>query len=170
MAGSVFFRRTCPNQADWPQETADARTLVQIAAVYRGRRVALYRNGALYADYTMQEAPAAFGPDDTVLIGRRHLRAGGAACFSGVIDDARIYDRALTAEQIASLRPNLSSDPKPWAWWTFENGRAEDLMGTFQAGELVGRAHVVQGRLVLDGQESYAVFRRSTASPARPKQ
>ena len=137
---------------------------------YRGRRVTLHRNGVVYADYTMQGDPAAFGPDDTVYIGRRHLRAAGASCFSGEIEDARIYDRALTAEQIALLRPNLPSDPKPWAWWTFENGRAEDLMQTFPISEIMGKARVARGRLLLDGQESYAVFRRSATSPTPPKQ
>jgi hypothetical protein len=170
MAGSDFFRRTFLHQDAWPQETADARTLVQIAVVYRGRQVTLYRNGALYAQYAMQGDPAAFGPDDTVFIGKRHLRAAGATCFSGEIEDARIYDRALTAEQITSLQPNLPSDPKPWAWWTFENDREEDLMRTFPAGEMVGKAHIERGRLCLDGRDSYAVFRRSVASPSRRKE
>ena len=74
MAGSDTFRRTCADQSSWPQETADEHTLVQIAIVYRGQRVTLYRNGAMYADYSMPGTPAGFGPDDTVLIGRRHLR------------------------------------------------------------------------------------------------
>jgi hypothetical protein len=113
--------------------------------------------------------PAAFGPEDTVLIGRRHLRAGGRPCFAGEIEDARIYDRDLTAEQVAALQPNQPSEPKPWAWWTFEDGRAEDLMRTFPASELVGGARIERGRLILDGQQSYAVFRQSAASAAQPK-
>ncbi len=170
MAGSDGFRRTCADQSGWPQETADARTFVQIALVYRGRQATLFRNGEIYADYTMPGEPAAFGPDDTVLIGLRHLRAAGSAWFAGVVEDARIYDRAMTAEQIASLKPDQPSDPKPWAWWTFENGQAQEVMNTFPAGELFGNARVEGGRLLLDGQESYAVFRRTAAPKILPQQ
>jgi hypothetical protein len=119
----------------------------------------LYRNSAVYADYLMPGAPAGFGPEDTVLIGRRHLRAGTPASFAGVVADARIYDRALTAEQIASLRADEPSDPRPWAWWTFEGDQAEDAMGTFPTGRLFGNARVHNGRLILDGADSYVVFR-----------
>jgi hypothetical protein len=161
MAGSDSFRRTCADQSSWPQETADEHTLVQIAIVYRGQRVTLYRNGAMYADYSMPGTPAGFGPDDTVLIGRRHLRAGPPASFAGAVADARIYDRALTAEQIVSLQPDLPSELRPWAWWTFESSEAEDVMRTFPASQLFGNARVRGGRLILDGPDSYAVFRKA---------
>lgn len=158
MAGSDFFRRTWADQSSWPQETADGQTLVQIAIVYRGSRITLYRNGTLYADYVMPGAPAGFGPEDTVLIGRRHLRAGTPASFAGVVADARIYDRAMTADQIASLRADEPSDPRPWAWWTFEGDKAEDAMGTFPTGQLFGNARIENGRLILDGADSYVTF------------
>ena len=74
MAGSDFFHRTWPDQSRWPEETADVHTLVQIAITYEGQRVTLYRDGAEYTEYNMSALPAGFGPDDTVLIGRRHLR------------------------------------------------------------------------------------------------
>ena len=45
MAGSNGFRRTKKEQADWPAETADRETLVQIAIVYRGKQITIYRNG-----------------------------------------------------------------------------------------------------------------------------
>ena len=44
MAGSDFFRRTWRDQADWPAEAAKPDTIVQIAVVYRGRQVTIYRN------------------------------------------------------------------------------------------------------------------------------
>ena len=44
MAGSDGFSRTWKNQKDWPDETADKRTFVQIAIVYRGREATIYRN------------------------------------------------------------------------------------------------------------------------------
>ena len=53
MAGSDFFRRTHQDQANWPLETADSSTLVQLAITYRGNRVTLFRNGNEYAAYSM---------------------------------------------------------------------------------------------------------------------
>jgi len=88
------------------------------------------------------------------------LRRGGHrndAQAAGTIDDARIYNIALSAEQIATLKPNQLSDPKPVAWWNFENGKAEDAMGAFPAARLAGKANIVHGKLVLDGKESFMV-------------
>ena len=114
MAGSDFFHRTWPDQSRWPDETADVHTLVQIAITYEGQRVTLYRDGAEYAEYNMSALPAGFGPDDTVLIGRRHLRAGTSASFAGTVAElAHFYDRVLTAAEIAALRPDQPSEP--WA-------------------------------------------------------
>ena len=45
-------------QAD-PEETANPNELVQMAAVYRGNQVVLYRNGQPYAQHEVNE-PAAF--------------------------------------------------------------------------------------------------------------
>jgi hypothetical protein len=40
--------------------------MVQI--VYRGSRITLYRNFALYADYVMPGASAGFGPEDSYVV------------------------------------------------------------------------------------------------------
>ncbi len=49
MAGSNFYRRTNKNQRNYAEEEADAATIVQLAMVYKGDRILLYRNGELYA-------------------------------------------------------------------------------------------------------------------------
>ncbi len=72
MAGSNVFRRTHRAQQAWPAETADANTLVQIAIVYRGRKVTILRNAKPYATYAIDK-PQLFGPDAFVLIGLRYL-------------------------------------------------------------------------------------------------
>ena len=65
-------------------------------------------------------------------MGLRHIDAGAEnRFFTGSIDDARIYGVALNAAQIAALKPNQPSDPKPLAWWDFENGAAADRMKAF---------------------------------------
>ena len=156
MAGSDFYRRTQREQNAWPTETADANSLVQIAIVYRGTEVTLYRNGKEQSRYRISE-PQEFGKDSVIIIGLRHLEAGDGACFAGAIDDARLYDFALTAEQIAALTPNMLSGPKPMAWWHFQNGRPDEAMGAFPRAKLVGNARIARGRLILDGKGSYMV-------------
>ncbi len=154
MAGSDFHRRTGRKQDAWPAETADANTVVQIAIVYRGNEVTVYRDGREYSRHTIK-APQTFGADSVVIIGPRHLE-GMQDCFAGGVDDARIYNRALSAEQIAAMKPKVESEPKPWAWWTFGDLMSADRAGRFTATRLAGGARVEKGRLLLDGQR--AVF------------
>ena len=166
MAGSDYFRRTHPDQASWPLETAGANTLIQLAISYRGDRITLFRNGKEYATYAMGQAQS-FGDDAMVLLGLRYIgETGEIGFFAGAIEEARIYDTALNAEQIAALAPNESSDPKPLAWWTFEDGRADDLMKRFPASRPGGNARVADGKLVLDGAATCG--RRRTRSFSRP--
>ena len=152
MAGSDSYRRTEARQDDWPAETADPATLVQIAVVYKGPQVSIYRDGKPYASYTMTTAPVGFSSGSIVVIGLRHMDArGGDKLFHGAIDDARVYASALTGEQIASLKPKAASEPQPLAWWTFDEGQAVDRMGTFAPGRLVGEAKIAGGKLNLAG-------------------
>lgn len=162
MAGSNFYARTHQEQAEWPAETAAPDALVQVAIVYRGREVTLYRDGAPYASYTMAADPASFTTESLVILGLRHLGAG-SGYFAGAIDDARIYGTALDPETIASLTPNRLSGPKPLGWWSFEDGGTGDRMGTFADGELLGGATVEDGRLVLDGVSGCLIARRPRA-------
>ena len=152
MAGSNFFSRTQKAQGDYPRETASSGTFVQVAIVYRGKQITIYRNGEEYANYAMGSNPMPFGLDSVVVFGRRHIDAGDEKRFAGEIDDARIYDAALDSKTIASLKPNAPSSPEPWAWWTFEKGRVDDRMGRFDNILLTGGASVVDGKLVLDGE------------------
>ena len=84
MAGSDFFRRTHREQDSWTQETADSRTLVQVAITYRGNQVTLYRDGRQYGQYTMDSSPQEFGAQSVVVIGKRHLEAAQCRCFGRV--------------------------------------------------------------------------------------
>lgn len=167
MAGSDHYRRTELKQDAWPAETADAETFVQLAAVYSGQELVVYRNGQEYERHAVREQQA-FGPDSLVLIGPRH--AGNGDFFAGAVDDARLYDRALTAQEIAALKPNVIRgmgvppmedtgkmpvpQVRPWAWWTFDDGACQDQAGRFAATRLSGGAKVVNGRLVLDGKQA----------------
>src|SRR5579859_7589186 len=61
MAGSDNFSRTSRKQDSWPEETVRPDEFVQIAVVYRGRQVEMYRDGEAYAQYEMTEEPHSFG-------------------------------------------------------------------------------------------------------------
>ena len=107
-------------------ESADATTFVQVAIVYQGKQVTIYRDGQQYAQYPLTNAER-FGEDSFVLMGLRHTDAAPEnRYFVGVIDDARIYGQPLSGEQLAMLKPNQPSDVKPLAWWDFEDGKAAD--------------------------------------------
>lgn len=158
MAGSDNLIRTEKRQSAWSAETAAADTLVQIAIVYRGNEVTVYRNGKEYSRNAIKE-PQPFDLKSTILIGPRHL--GNSDFFAGAVDDARIYDRALTAEELAALRPDIEGEIKPWAWWPFDDAVAKDKAGRFAQTRLFGGAKVENGRLMLDGESGsfYAASR-----------
>jgi len=154
MAGSDGFSRTCKDQGAWPEEAAGDREFVQIAIVYRGREVILYRDGQRYAGYTMPNPPQAFGPAALVLFGRRHLDTGDKEnSFAGRIKDARIYDRALAPDVIATLTAGKpSADLKPWAWWSFADEGLREKTGRFREVKLLGDVRIEDGCLVLGGK------------------
>lgn len=163
MAGSDQWRRSEKDQAAWPEETAGPDTVVQIAIVYRGNEISICRDGKPYAEYSIEKQQS-FEPDSVVVMGLRHLEATNRACLAGAIEDARIYDTALSEAQIAALRPGAQSDPEPLAWWSFGDGRVTDRMGRFPEATLFGGARIEGGRLVLDGRDSYLVATPSGAS------
>ncbi len=110
MAGSDAFRRTQREQGSYPVETAGPEARVQVAVVTRGNEAALYRNGKEVTRYAIGSAQE-YGPESVAVFGLRHLEAGDRACFAGAIEDARVYDRALDAAQIAALEPGKASEP-----------------------------------------------------------
>jgi len=67
-----------------------------------GTRI-LYVDGIEVAKDTMQEGTFGFGEDGGIHIGFQASILHRPGYWSGLIDDVRIYDRALTPEQIAQL-------------------------------------------------------------------
>jgi beta-fructofuranosidase len=160
MPGSDMFKRTKQEQGDFPIETATSQTLVQVAIVYQDRQITLYRNGTQAATYTSDNKES-FGSESMVLMGLRHTEAAlENRFFTGSIEDARIYNVALNAAQIAALKPNKLSDPAPLAWWDFENGSAADRMKTYPVTTLFGEARIADGRLHLDKSGAYLLASR----------
>jgi beta-fructofuranosidase len=86
-------------------------------------------------------------------LGNRHANRG---FFAGRIEEARVYAKALTAEQVAALEPAPAPDleaqaGKPLALWTFEDGTPREEMGFVKNCTLQNGAHIQEGQLVLDG-------------------
>jgi mono/diheme cytochrome c family protein len=109
-AGSAFFARTLDLAA--PEETSPPGSLVHLAITYGAdNRIAVYRNGQPYGEsYVPAAAPesalrtfAAGGSH--LLFGLRHsegARPGDGRWLHGEIEEARLYDRALTAAEVAA--------------------------------------------------------------------
>jgi hypothetical protein len=154
MAGSNFYARTQGDQQANTVEKADGKTLIQIAVVYKGNQISIYRNGEPYASYEANNIDLLSAKDNMAVFGLRHEGAGTGQTLRGSIEDARIFDRALTTDEIKKLQPNQPSEIKPYAWWTFEKGKETDLTGRFPFNHLAGGAKIEEGRLVLqeDGE------------------
>jgi sucrose-6-phosphate hydrolase SacC (GH32 family) len=150
MAGSDYFARTQGNQQANAAEKADSKTLIQIAIVYNGNQISIYRNGETYASYEATNLDLLSPMDNMAVFGLRHCGAMSGQMLQGSIEDARIYDRALSADELKKLEPNKESAMKPYAWWTFEKGKETDLMGRFPINNLSGGAKIEEGRLMLE--------------------
>ena len=129
MAGSDFYNRTRRDQAALPVETAGPQTLVQMAIVYQGNEIRVYRNGKFYSAHRIS-GPQTFKQDAMVLVGLRYVgKIGKHGFFDEAIEEARIYNVALDEATIAALEPGKPSDPKPLAQWTFEDGIVPSHLG-----------------------------------------
>jgi len=167
MPGSSHYRRTEKNQAHWPKETASPDDLVQVAIVYRGRGVTVYRNGEPYAEYTMGGEPYPFGPQSIVMFGPRHV-ANPRDCFTGRIRDARVYDRPLDRATVAAMEPGEPIPGiAPWAWWDFATTGTYERTGRFNEVKLRGDAAVEGGCLVLGENKAAMIASHTPADPSQ---
>jgi hypothetical protein len=113
IAGSDFFRRT--RDYDSLIESAGPHELVHIAITYSSDgTITAFRNGKPYFPSYRPEGEGASlrtypAGVSQVLFGLRH-RGAGNGFFAGEIEDARLYDRALTPSQLeASYRAGVTS-------------------------------------------------------------
>ena len=159
MAGSEQQARSTERPVAKPaRDTAGPNELVQIAIVYNWTSVTIYRNGAKYACYDI-ESRQVFPRDMILLIGKQRLGCDKVSMptLAGTVEEARLYNVALSPKMIAALKPNEPSPIGPVGQWTFEDGTARDSTGHFPMGQLQGNARIAGGKLILDGQESFLV-------------
>ncbi len=103
MAGSEGFVRTQSFAA--PVETEAAERIVHVAIVYDADGdITAYRDGLAYGNSYRSQGPATFKAGSAqVVFGLRHgVEAGGNRMLAAAIDQAHLYDRALTPEEIAA--------------------------------------------------------------------
>jgi hypothetical protein len=108
MAGSNGFQRTpdADNGGDEESVTEPGEVMVAITYAEDGT-ITIYREGEPYAEYVTGSPPMYLGGVADVLIGPRHddrIAAGGPMhFFDGHINEARIYNKVLTLEEIAAV-------------------------------------------------------------------
>ncbi|MGF1580020.1 MAG: DUF1553 domain-containing protein [Gemmataceae bacterium] len=101
MAGSDSFRRT--RSFGGPAEKQAKTNPVHIAIVYRSDgTIIAYRNGRTYGKPYKTGFQTFEANDATILFGLRHTPPGGNKFLRGKILQARLYDRALSAEAVAA--------------------------------------------------------------------
>ncbi|MFM8292553.1 MAG: protein kinase domain-containing protein [Planctomycetia bacterium] len=166
LAGSDRGSRLSPQAKALAEEKEDVPRFVCMATVYEGNQVTVYRDGRVYDTYAIKK-PVTFSRNDSrVVIGLRHTAAKDKACLAAEIDDARIYAVPLTATEIADLRPNMPSQPRPVAWWTFDDLKPIDVMACFPRTQL-RKCHTHAGCLVLKGgKDSFMICEPPTATDA----
>ena len=100
--GSDGFSRSMDLVEAEPEQVADQ--FVHVAIVYQADLgVRAYRNGRPYGRPYQATAIATYETDKAqIVFGMRHAPAGGNRMLSGEIDRAQLYDRALTAQEIAA--------------------------------------------------------------------
>ncbi len=101
-AGSEFFSRTKAFGGRAENETK--RTVHFVITYSSGGLITAYRDGVPYGQaYRADVEPATFlAGQAQVLFGLRHGAPGGDRMLKGVIQKARLYDRALTAAEVAA--------------------------------------------------------------------
>jgi len=100
IAGSNNFIRTKSFQADDEKGAEPVHVAITYAA---DGTIAAYRNGKLYGTPYKSVGLQPFTAGKAVVaFGLRHSPAGGNKHFAGTVLQARLYDRALTAEEVAA--------------------------------------------------------------------
>lgn len=84
---------------DFPFGVASSGIWYFVTVTFDGTTVRAYNNGSLIGSQSLSAPPATWGSN--LAIGRRDMSNG--QYFNGLIDDVRIYNRALSAAQIAAM-------------------------------------------------------------------
>ena len=112
MAGSSYFQRSRDLAA--PDENAKPGELVHVAIVYRAdNTITVYRNGSYYGETYLPnganaELQSYASGEARLLFGLRHTGAGNGF-LAGEIEEARLYDEALSATEILASARSMAA-------------------------------------------------------------
>jgi len=131
--GEVWFRLTTITNTDEDLATDDILykdRWYHIAAIRNGTSQEVYINGQLSKSRTCSPDPVKFFggyDDDKVSIGRSTNFGTPELHLKGMIDEVAIFDRALSAEEVAQLYccDGCVSDLSPLAYWNFDEDRGQ---------------------------------------------
>ena len=73
--------------------------------------IQIFRNDELYSQYPAENVDLLSSKESMAAFGLRHV--GGDGSIAGAIDDARIYDKALTVDELKALEANKKSGIAP---------------------------------------------------------
>ncbi len=108
---STVYLFTVGNMTDteWhatgPEQTGNDGQWIHLVGVFRpGQAVELWQDGQLVAQNTSNIPSSLPTTSNPLIIGARHTQGGGIAeFFNGLIDDVRVYNRALSPEEVEEL-------------------------------------------------------------------
>ena len=129
-AGSEDKKRSTFELDNAKAETeASIGKLIQMAIVYKGNDITIYRNGELYVTNKSENIDLLIAEDNIVVFGARYNDDDNYVNLE--IEDARIYSSALTPVQLKLLKPNEPSKIEPYAWWDFEGEKIKENTGRY---------------------------------------
>ena len=147
-AGSEDKKRSTFELDNAKAETeASIGKLIQMAIVYKGNDIIIYRNGELYVTNKSENIDLLIAEDNIVVFGARYNDDDNYVNLE--IEDARIYSSALTPVQLKLLKPNEPSKIEPYAWWDFEGEKIKENTGRYSLNLFREGAELRDGRLVL---------------------
>ncbi|MEM9345867.1 MAG: Ig-like domain-containing protein [Planctomycetota bacterium] len=138
-----------------------------VAVTHDGSTLRLYLDGQQVAGANRNLESA----EGRLILGAHKSTASGF--FHGAMDDARVYDRALSASEIEAMVNPAASDPSLVSHWLFEDasgGQAIDSSGSQNHVDLTGTTwedDALRGSVLgFDGVSSYALSDVPVFDPA----
>ena len=163
MNGSSDFQRTQDFDPGFEETAETLGEPFVLAITYQHiegdlLRVTGYRNGELLGTYDTENPSSWTTGDAEVMFGPRHgSTAEGPGALDALIDEARLYNEALSAEAVMQLFLEGPSGGDLVGHWTFEGGEElTDRRGNFPPVILKGDASIAAGKLDINGSGDVA--------------
>ncbi|NQU20231.1 MAG: hypothetical protein HQ567_03040, partial [Candidatus Nealsonbacteria bacterium] len=165
-AGSSNWHRSQDPPQGGEVETKIDEEIMLAIAYNEDNSIDIYRDGVLFNSYT-KGTLVNYGPNAVALIGPR---ADTDGFHNGTVNESRIYNYALDADEIAALYTEgpsseiITFEKELAHRWSFNDGTADDSAGEAH-GALEGGAGIVDGRLSIDGVEGSRMLTGEIGDP-----